>query len=67
MNENIEVLDFKTNRIHDTEQIDKLVHHYRDQVVTYRDALKKVYPKKPVRGYLYFTDAEYAGRLVSVC
>lgn len=62
----IEVVDFKTNRVRDKADLEELVVLYKDQVVTYCGALKSIYPNKKVRGFLYFTDAQYPLRLVSV-
>lgn len=62
----VEVIDFKTNRISGDSHLDDLVKHYRNQVVSYCQSLNNIYPDKPVRGYLYFTDVEYDRRLVSV-
>jgi exodeoxyribonuclease V beta subunit len=66
MGDEIEVLDFKTNRINTEEKLNKLTRHYRTQIDTYCRSLMNVYPGKPVKGYLYFTDAEYDSRLVQV-
>lgn len=62
----VEVIDFKTNRVSGDSHLDDLVKHYRNQVVSYCQSLNNIYPDKPVRGYLYFTEVEYDRRLVSV-
>ncbi len=62
----MEVIDFKTNRVSGDSNLDALVKHYRNQVASYCQSLNNIYPNKPVRGYLYFTDVEYDRRLVSV-
>ncbi len=62
----VEVIDFKTNRVSGDSNLDALVKHYRNQVASYCQSLNNIYPNKPVRGYLYFTDVEYDRRLVSV-
>ncbi len=62
----VEVIDFKTNRVSGDSNLDALVKYYRNQVASYCQSLNNIYPNKPVRGYLYFTDVEYDRRLVSV-
>jgi ATP-dependent exoDNAse (exonuclease V) beta subunit len=62
----IEILDFKTNRVGTEEDLVKLTGHYSSQIDTYCRSLMKLYPGLSVSGYLYFTDAEYDRRLVRV-
>jgi len=62
----VQVLDFKTNRIHDDQHLTGLVSLYRRQVVSYCRSLERMYPQKKVTGFLYFTGAEQEKRLVEV-
>jgi len=62
----IEVIDFKTNAVEHDAQLHQLVELYTDQVTLYCSTVSKVFPGKPVRGYLYFTEADYEKRFVSV-
>ncbi len=62
----IRIIDFKTNAIESENNLKELVEYYRTQVVSYCEALSHVYPGKPVRGALYFTEAPFEKRLVEV-
>ncbi len=63
----VDILDFKTNRVAEKGSIQRFSEAYREQVEGYCAALKDIYPEREVRGWLYFTDADYDERLVRVC
>jgi ATP-dependent exoDNAse (exonuclease V) beta subunit len=63
----VDILDFKTNSVTTRGSVQKLSEAYREQVEGYCAALRGAYPEREVRGWLYFTDAEYDERLVRVC
>ena len=44
----------------------RLTEYYREQVASYCRLLSRVYPGRPVRGLLYFTEAPFEKRLVTV-
>jgi ATP-dependent exoDNAse (exonuclease V) beta subunit len=54
-----EIIDYKTNRVDQAEQIETLTGHYRPQMETYRHALSKLLNVSPdnIRARLIFTDA----------
>jgi hypothetical protein len=62
----VEVLDFKTNRINGRKHLGELVSYYRVQVIAYCKSMERLYPEKKIRGFLYFTDADYDSRMVQV-
>jgi PD-(D/E)XK nuclease superfamily len=64
--EEIRVVDFKTNECGGTGRLRELVSLYRGQVKAYCQALERIFPEKTVTGALYFTEAPYEERLVSV-
>ncbi|KPJ88442.1 MAG: hypothetical protein AMS17_05445 [Spirochaetes bacterium DG_61] len=66
VNEAVEVLDFKTNCIYSRKHLDELVSLYRGQVIAYCRSMERLYAEKKIRGFLYFTDADYDSRLVRV-
>ncbi len=66
MSDEIEVIDFKTNELSSKEELNSLIRKYKEQVKAYCISLTKIYPARPVKGFLYFTDAELNDRYVSV-
>ncbi len=62
--EEIEIIDFKTNPVEGSQELIELIGHYREQVDTYCSVLARIYPKRRVRGFLYFTEVDYGRRLV---
>jgi len=66
IDKDVEVIDFKTNSIKDNSYLNKLAVYYKDQVISYCKSISKIYSDRVVNGYLYFTDALYDERIVSV-
>jgi hypothetical protein len=62
----IEVLDFKTHPVNTADELESLIAGLRHQVEEYCTVLEEIFTHKPVRGYLYFTEAPYEARLVQV-
>ncbi|MFW6138700.1 MAG: UvrD-helicase domain-containing protein [Spirochaetota bacterium] len=62
----VEIIDFKTGEITSSEELDRLVIYYRDQVLSYCSAAAGEFPNKQVRGFLYFSDAPLHQRVVQV-
>ncbi len=62
----IELVDFKTDAVSGTGRLEELVRSYGNQLRSYCEVVKNVYPDKEVRGSLYFTEAEYRMRFVTV-
>ncbi len=62
----VRIVDFKTNVIESGDSLKELVELYRKQVVSYCEALSYIYPDKPVKGALYFTEAPFEKRFVEV-
>ncbi len=60
------VLDFKTDNLSRAESIKKLAHRYRPQIEGYCRTVKSIYPDHSVRGILYFTEADYRDRFYEV-
>jgi exodeoxyribonuclease V beta subunit len=63
----VDVLDFKTNRVQGDESIHRFTETYRGQLEGYCETLRDIYPEREVRGWIYFTDAEFDNRLVRLC
>ena len=55
--EEIVVIDYKSNRVADGE-LDAVVDHYRPQMATYGEALAAAFPGRPVRCALLFTSLQ---------
>jgi ATP-dependent exoDNAse (exonuclease V) beta subunit len=62
----VEVLDFKTHPVNGADELESLIGGLRHQVEEYCSALEEIFTRRPVRGYLYFTEAPYEARLVQV-
>ncbi|MCB1182356.1 UvrD-helicase domain-containing protein [bacterium] len=65
----VDIVDYKTNRFGgDAEVKGNLVRHYTPQLRCYRDAVARLYPDRPVRTWLLFTEPGLApaDRLVEV-
>jgi len=60
------IVDFKTNAVENDDSLQRLVEYYRTQVVSYCKALSNIFPDRPVRGALYFTEAPFEKRLIEV-
>lgn len=57
----VDIIDYKTNRgAADPIQRGWLIEHYRPQLEAYREVLRGLYPDRPVRTWLLFTDPEVA-------
>ncbi len=66
IDDDVRIIDFKTNAVEGEDSLNKLVELYSTQVVSYCEALARIYPAKPVRGALYFTEAPFQRRFVKV-
>lgn len=66
IDEQIGVIDFKTNPVTTAEELNLLTDKLEEQVVAYCLAAEEIFSGKWVRGYLYFTSATYEQRLVQV-
>ena len=66
LGERIELLDFKTDTVLSDKHFRDLLSHYGDQLRTYCDVFREIYPGIEVRGSLYFTEVEYPKRLVTI-
>jgi ATP-dependent exoDNAse (exonuclease V) beta subunit len=66
VDEEVEILDFKTDSLDGESGLEDLIAMYRDQVTDYCSAFEKIYSEKRVRGYLYFTGAPREVRFVEV-
>lgn len=55
MEDGIQLVDFKTNRIYNAEQLKKLVDHYKPQILTYAYAVRKIFKIIP-KSDLFFLD-----------
>ncbi len=51
----VHVIDYKTHRVTETEQLEALTEHYRPQLTLYREAATRLWPKHRVICYLLFT------------
>lgn len=66
INEEVEIIDFKTDEITDKVKLEEMVQIYKEQINNYCLSFERIYPQKPIKGYLYFTDARFEDRLVLV-
>jgi len=66
VDDGVEVLDFKTNQVWGRPHLEQLISLYRNQVISYCRSLASIYPHRKVKGFLYFTDADYKSRIVPV-
>jgi len=66
IDDEISIVDFKTNAVENEDSLKKLIEYYRNQVVSYCKSLSHIYPDRPVRGALYFTEAPFEKRYVEV-
>ncbi len=62
----VHIIDFKTNTFEGEASLKGLVELYRKQIVSYCEALSNIYPGKPIKGALYFTEAPFEKRFVEV-
>jgi ATP-dependent helicase/nuclease subunit A len=56
----IDIVDYKSNRVGPGD-LERLVAHYRPQLAAYRDALRRLYPDREIRGWLVWTGLVAAG------
>ncbi len=54
-NGTVHIIDYKSHRVAQPEQLDALVEHYRPQLDLYREAVTRLWPEKQIRCYLLFT------------
>ena len=55
----VDVIDYKTNRVgDDAARLAQLRDHYRPQLTSYREAVTELFPHRPVRAWLLFTDPD---------
>ncbi|TDX53230.1 UvrD-helicase domain-containing protein [Orenia marismortui] len=57
------VVDWKTNKVSKSEDIEELLKRYKEQIKIYQKAVKEISGQEEVKGYLYLVNATKAKRL----
>ncbi len=53
----IELIDYKTHRISDESTLSTLSQNYKQQLSLYREGIKRIWPERPVKSGLLFTNS----------
>ena len=64
--DSIEIIDFKTDQIRKIDDIKEFIKDYKKQIDSYCKTVKDMFPKKVIKGYIYFTEAPVEYRLQNI-